>query len=86
MCQERNERSYSKKKLEHCRENCVQTGNLRYITQLQHAFSVFITHQAPMYRDRLKGMKILLSRTQAGSGRTGKQEQEQTSCNHVQAF
>ena len=31
-------------------------------------------------------MQILLSRTQAGAGRTGKQEQEQTSRNHVQAF
>ena len=39
-----------------------------------------------VYRDRLKGMQILLSRTQAGPGRTGKQEQEQTSRNHVQAF
>ena len=38
------------------------------------------------YRDRLKGMQILLGRTQAGSGKTGKQEQEQTSRNHVQAF
>ena len=38
------------------------------------------------YRYRLKGMQILLSRTQAGAGRTGKQEQEQTSRNHVQAF
>ena len=38
------------------------------------------------YRDRLKGMQILLSRTQAGAGRTGKQEQEQNSRNHVQAF
>ena len=39
-----------------------------------------------MYRDRLKGMQILLSRTQAGAGRAGKQEQEETSRNHVQAF
>ena len=31
-------------------------------------------------------MQILLSWTQAGAGRTGKQEQEQTSRNHVQAF
>ena len=29
-------------------------------------------------------MQILLSRTQAGPGRTGKQEQEQISRNHVQ--
>ena len=39
-----------------------------------------------LYRDRLKSMQILLSMTQAGPGRTGKQEQEQTSRNHVQAF
>ena len=38
------------------------------------------------YRDRLKSMQILLSRSQAGPGRTGKQEQGQTSRNHVQAF
>ena len=28
-----------------------------------------------LYRERLKGMHILLSGTQAGPGRTGKQEQ-----------
>ena len=39
---------------------------------------------AGMYRDRLKSMQILLSRTQAGPGRAVKQEQKQTSCNHVQ--
>ena len=38
------------------------------------------------YRDRLKSMQILLSITQAEPGRTGKQEQEQTSRNHIQAF
>ena len=38
------------------------------------------------YRDRLKSMQILLSRTQPGPGRTGKQEQKQTSRNHIQAF
>ena len=37
-----------------------------------------------MYRDRLKGMQILLSRTQAGPARTVKEQQEQTSRNHVQ--
>ena len=37
-----------------------------------------------VYRDHLKDMQILLSRTQAGI--TGKQEQEQTSRKHVQAF
>ena len=29
-----------------------------------------------IYRDRLKGVQILLSRTQAGPGRTVKQEQD----------
>ena len=33
-----------------------------------------------------KGLLILLSRTQAGPGRTGKQEQEQISRNHVQTI
>ena len=31
-------------------------------------------------------MQILLSNSQAGPGRTVKQEQEEISCNHVQAF
>ena len=39
-----------------------------------------------LYRDRLKGVQILLSRTQAGPGRKVKQEQEEISANHVQAF
>ena len=45
-----------------------------------------LENQSTVYRDRLKGMQILLNRTQAVPGRTGKQEQEQTSRNHVQAF
>ena len=39
-----------------------------------------------MYRDRLKGVQILLSNSQAGQGRKVKQEQEDISCNHVQIF
>ena len=39
-----------------------------------------------MYRARNKGMQILLSNSQAGLGRTVKQEQEEISRNHVQAF
>ena len=35
------------------------------------------------YRDRLKGVQILLSSTQAGPGRKVKQEQEEISRNHV---
>ena len=41
---------------------------------------------AHMYRARNKGMQILLSNSQAGPGRTVKQEQEEISRNHVQAF
>ena len=38
------------------------------------------------YRDRLKGVQILLSNSQAGPGSKVKQEQEEISRNHVQAF
>ena len=37
-----------------------------------------------MYRDEIYSLQILLSRTQAGPGRTVKQEQEEISPNHVQ--
>ena len=36
-----------------------------------------------IYRDEIKSLQILLSRTQAGPGRTVKQEQEEMSPNHV---
>ena len=39
-----------------------------------------------VYRARKWGMRILLSGSPEGPGRTGKQEQEQISPNHVQAF
>ena len=39
-----------------------------------------------MHRAEKKSLQILLSRTQAGPGRTVKQEQEEVSRNHVQAF
>ena len=39
-----------------------------------------------MYSGELKALYVLLSRTQAGPGRADKQEQEENSCNHVQAF
>ena len=38
------------------------------------------------YRGTNKGLHVLLSRTQAGPGRTVKQEQEEISRNHVQTF
>ena len=39
-----------------------------------------------VYRAPGKSMYLLLSRTQAGPGRTVKQEQEEISRNHVQTF
>ena len=39
-----------------------------------------------LYRDRLKSVQILLSRTKAGPGRKVKQEQEESSRNQVQSF
>ena len=41
---------------------------------------------AIIYRAWNKGMQILVSNSQAGPGRTAKQEQEEISRNHVQAF
>ena len=38
----------------------------------------------PNYRDRLKGLQILLSKSQSGPGRIVKQEQEEISHNHVE--
>ena len=38
------------------------------------------------YREENKGSFVLLSRTQAGPGRTVKQDQEEISRNHVQTF
>ena len=39
-----------------------------------------------LYRGVNKGLFVLLSRTQAGPGRTVKQEQEEISCNHVRSL
>ena len=39
-----------------------------------------------VYRGGNKGLFFLLSRTQAGSDRTVKEEQEEISRNHVQTF
>ena len=42
------------------------------------------TPAVPEYRDETESLQILFSRTQAGPGRTVKQEQEEISPNHVQ--
>ena len=46
-------------------------------------FNIFV---AQLYRDRVKGVQIMLSNSQAGPDRKVKQEQEEISRNHVQAF
>ena len=47
---------------------------------------IMVTHilNLRVYRDEIYYMQILLSRTQAGPGRTVKKEQEEISPNHVQ--
>ena len=47
---------------------------------------ILSTPAEELYRGEQKGMQILLSMTQARPGRAVKQEQEQNSRNHVQAF
>ena len=53
--------------------------NLSYVPSLQHTNYV-------LYRGANKGLHVLLSRTQAGPGRTVKQEQKEMSHNHVQTY
>ena len=47
---------------------------------------LFASDLSEMYRDRLKGVQILLNNSQAEPGRKVKQQQEEISRNHVQAF
>ena len=55
------------------------------LSHSDHVFNIAIAF-AGVYRDRLKGVQILLSNSQAVPGRKVKQEQEEISRNHVQAF
>ena len=47
---------------------------------------IFVVRRGILYRARNKGLQILLSNSQAGPGIKVKQEQEEISRNHVQAF
>ena len=49
-------------------------------------FGCFTQFVLSKYRGENKGLFVFLSRTQAGPGRTVKQEQEEISPNHVQTF
>ena len=66
---------------------CVLLFNFSCLT-LFCAIVIFFkccdNHNQKPTSDQLKNMQILLSRTQAGPGRAGKQEQEQTSRKHIQ--
>ena len=55
-------------------------GSIRSSLLLSHAAKFRLA----TYRDAIYSLQILLSRTQAGPGRTVKQEQEEISPNHVQ--
>ena len=57
----------------------------RLVSNRCHHFSPLSLPQR-MYRGANKGVHVLLSKTQAGPGRTDKQEQEEISRNHVQTF
>ena len=55
------------------------------MSQTKRKLEGIILHFALMsYRDEIESLQILLSRTQAGPGRTVKQEQEEISPDHVQ--
>ena len=50
------------------------------------SYSYISRHFESKYRCELKGLHVLLSRTQAGPGNAVRQEQEENSCYCVQAF
>ena len=51
---------------------------------LQEGTFLLLPHFMAIYRDGLICVQILFSRTQAGPGRTVKQEQDEISPNHIQ--
>ena len=63
------------------------TGQIKLTTRLIPWEMWYMNKAARLlYRGGNKGLLVLLSRTQAGPGRTVKQEQEEISRNHVLAF
>ena len=53
---------------------------------LRSIYLVALYKRANTYRGKLKGLYVLLSKNQAGPDRVVKQEQEENSSNHIQAF
>ena len=70
------------------REALSRTNRLEIQGEEGEIFQDFICppSRPGIYRGVNKGLFVLLSRTQAGPGRTVKQEQEEISRNHVQTF
>ena len=64
----------------HCARGARKVHREKVSTVAQHFYAQYY------YRGENKGLFVLLSRTQAGPGRTVKQEQEEISRNHVQTF
>ena len=64
---------------------CVNSIPWNHATYAK-SVKICVTSAFALYRARNKGMQILLSNSQAGPGRKSKQEQEEVSRNHVQAF
>ena len=69
-------------------QSCVNSSpwQLGGITQPWTSIFGYILENIFKYKERLKGVHILLSNSQAGPGETAKQEQEEISRNHVQTF
>ena len=61
-----------------CLENELSSG------ETSHEMTSKFLESTSKYREEIYSLQILLRRTQAGPGRTGKQEQEEISPNHVQ--
>ena len=66
----------------------ISTHQKCLVPQSPHYFCIKFdgNEKVSKYRAEKKYLQMLLSRTQAGPGRKVKQEQEEISRNHVQAF
>ena len=66
---------------------CVFAGRVAKFCTKNEIYDVpYLQSSEGLYKDRLKGVHILLSNSQAGPSRKVKQEQEEISRNHVEAF
>ena len=66
------------------RDSSTLEGNFSLANDFLPISPLKLNLQTNNYRDEIYSLQILLSRTQAGPGKTVKQEQEEISPNHVQ--